>query len=649
MLKNIYKNQRIYLLYFLLCLGIFFLYGEGKSYFPLWWPRVLCCLFAVLSFFSIYFLGCMVWRFGEIPESALFKLGLGTLVFCSLSLVLGSFGLISQPIALFFLLCLNAFGWREWKRWIEKTSGLAAFWQAMGSLEKFLCIIFFLVFCVNFFHAFLPPLDYDVLEYHLGSPAEYYKAGKVFFMESNVYANFPQNLEMIAFFCMCLAGKLYGSTIAHIILGFYGLALLYAIYCFARKFFSQEEAFLSALLVYFLPWTADLLRIYYVEIPQAFFLILSLVLFEKNNKNFPRQYLLLGIMIGGSAGFKYTSLFLGGLAFCPFFFMIPGSCKDKIHSAGWIAAGFILAFSPWAIRNYVNTGNPLYPLWNAWIVPGYWTEWMYERFVYAHSPRHITPSGLWEKMGDVFFYGRYVSALHLFLFLPSLIWIARKMRALACFLLIWFFLWIGFTHQIDRFIYIILILLCLPMGFILRHCQKAISTIPFACALVIFSLLCLYQQLYLTIPDAYDFFLGLKSREEVLQTHYPPYQAEEFLQKNIQEKVLLLGESRTFHLDIPIEAGTVFDENLLEAMFIQIKDHSKIALSLHKQGILYLYINWNEIARLQSTYSFVFQGKKLPGYLWVSHEEITRFLKNYTNRIFIDPKAKIEIYKLHRQ
>lgn len=577
-------------------------------------------------------------------ESRLFSLGIGIFFFCLIALTLGSLGLLSRHFCLIFLLALNVAGWREWKELIEKAADGILFWKETGMASKALSSLFLMLFVLNLMHAFLPPLDYDVLEYHLGAPSEYHKAGKIFFLANNVYANFPQNLEMIAFFCMTLAGKIYGASIAHVVLCFLGLSLMSAIYYLAENFFSQEEAFLSALFVYFLPWTGDLQRIYYVEIPQAFFLVLALALLYKSNT--PKKYFLSGIMIGISAGFKYTSLFLGCMAFIPCILCVSGGYQSKIKAALCMAIGFLLAFSPWAVRNYINTGNPLYPLWNSWIIPGYWTAWMYERFVYAHSARNLYLSGMLATLGETFLWGRYASLVHIFLFIPALIIFAQKIRAIMFFMIVWIALWLGFTHQIDRFVYIVLVLACIPMGSafkqFLESCSSKISLV------FVFSLLSitLYHQAYLTVPEAYDFFLGMKSREDVLQAHYPPYQAEEFLQKNIQGKLLLLGESRVFSLDHPLVSGTVFDQNYLEHLFLELQDHHKIALSLKEQEIDYLYINWNELNRLQSTYSFPFAGKKLPGYFWVSHEELERFLKKYAKRIFHDPKAKIEIYQL---
>ena len=43
----------------------------------------------------------------------------------------------------------------------------------------------------------LPAIDFDVLEYHLQGPKEYYQAGRISFLPHNVYTNMPFGVEML--------------------------------------------------------------------------------------------------------------------------------------------------------------------------------------------------------------------------------------------------------------------------------------------------------------------------------------------------------------------------------------------------------------------------------------------------------------------
>ena len=44
---------------------------------------------------------------------------------------------------------------------------------------------------------FVPPSDYDALEYHLGAPAAYVRQGRISRLPDNRYASMPANQEML--------------------------------------------------------------------------------------------------------------------------------------------------------------------------------------------------------------------------------------------------------------------------------------------------------------------------------------------------------------------------------------------------------------------------------------------------------------------
>src|SRR5262249_40599111 len=52
--------------------------------------------------------------------------------------------------------------------------------------------------------ALLPPVDFDVREYHLEVPKEWYLAGRIGHVPHNVYGNMPLGAEMPALAAMCL-------------------------------------------------------------------------------------------------------------------------------------------------------------------------------------------------------------------------------------------------------------------------------------------------------------------------------------------------------------------------------------------------------------------------------------------------------------
>src|SRR5207253_10619698 len=54
--------------------------------------------------------------------------------------------------------------------------------------------------------AMLPPWDYDVREYHLQAPKEWYQNGRIDFLPHNIYANMPLGSELTGLWAMAIVG-----------------------------------------------------------------------------------------------------------------------------------------------------------------------------------------------------------------------------------------------------------------------------------------------------------------------------------------------------------------------------------------------------------------------------------------------------------
>ena len=54
--------------------------------------------------------------------------------------------------------------------------------------------------------AMLPTIDFDVLEYHLEGPREYFQSGRIGYLPHNVYTNMPFNVEMLHLLAMEVMG-----------------------------------------------------------------------------------------------------------------------------------------------------------------------------------------------------------------------------------------------------------------------------------------------------------------------------------------------------------------------------------------------------------------------------------------------------------
>ena len=124
-------------------------------------------------------------------ERTALAFGLGTAGLGVLTLLVGRVGLLNPWLfrAGLGLIALTGLGVsRSWK--LSRPSI-----NADHLLLTTLVVAPFLV--IMLLGSMLPAIDFDVLEYHLQGPKEYYQAGRISFLPHNVYTNMPFGVEML--------------------------------------------------------------------------------------------------------------------------------------------------------------------------------------------------------------------------------------------------------------------------------------------------------------------------------------------------------------------------------------------------------------------------------------------------------------------
>ena len=125
-------------------------------------------------------------------------------------------------------------------------------WSAGGQVWLWLATPFLAVIVLG---ALLPPVEFDVREYHLQVPKEFYQQGRITFLPHNVYGNMPLGTEMLSLLAMVLSGDwwlgaLAGKTVTAFMAPLTALGLLAA----GRRFFSAPAGAAAALLYLSNPW-----------------------------------------------------------------------------------------------------------------------------------------------------------------------------------------------------------------------------------------------------------------------------------------------------------------------------------------------------------------------------------------------------------
>jgi hypothetical protein len=244
--------------------------------------------------------------------------------------------------------------------------------------------------------ATLPPTDPDDLFYHLVLPKEIHRAGGyVRLDEWNVCAAFPQNVEMFSLYGMGLTGSITRGVVVGRLLNVAVAVLLgAAIYGAAIRFVSPGIASLAVGMAVLLQGTIGLTALRCATEPcQSLcgWLAGAAAIWIVTGGGNLRTALLGGVMAGLAAGAKYTSI-----PFCAVPVAAMLLLLRRWREAFVFAGGALLSFAPWAIRQLVENGNPVFPLMVSVFPSEHWTALESARLSYQSSPAKGPWSYVWR-------------------------------------------------------------------------------------------------------------------------------------------------------------------------------------------------------------------------------------------------------------
>ena len=275
-----------------------------------------------------------------------------------------------------------------------------------------------------------PPFGWDNLSYHFTFPVEWLKHQNLanpivaFCDPSPTY--YPINGSLVFFWFILPLKNVFIADLAQ--LPFFILAFL-AVYSIARKIsLSRSYSFFAASIFALVPNYFKQLSIAYVDIMVAALFLAALNYLFLLNKEFSvKNTLLFAICAGLMVGIKTTAFSFSVLLFIPFLYFTFRQKNIKKGALIIIFCLFILAliggFS--YVRNFIETGNPLYPL-NLTIFNKVIFKGVMDSFVYR---AHFIPYDY--SLGKIFF-SEGLGAQALLFFLPGIllglpvIWLKRR-------------------------------------------------------------------------------------------------------------------------------------------------------------------------------------------------------------------------------
>ena len=370
--------------------------------------------------------------------------------------------------------------------------------------------------------AMLPPLEFDVREYHLQAAKEFYQLGSLKFLAHNVYANMPLGLESLSLVSMCLAGDWFlGALAGKVVIVLFALIIVLILGAAGERLTgSWTPGTLAGLIFLSIPlvWEASTFGLVDVALGAyclaAVYLILAWEHFhininasennlsknsltEPQKKNLDldqgaelalpesrsdllRLFFLVGLLTGGAVAIKYTAVVFLAIPFLVWIAFRTRSTdvRTRIRVLTMYLAGILLIGGVWYAKNSLLIGNPVYPLaqnvFGNVIGNGLTTDSL-ERWNRVHSPSTVTNAELvrlgarfsWQAwgLGTLFI----PSLIGLILFWPQLPrWARHSTLFVGVYLILWFFL----THRITRFLLPIFPVVLLSTGWTLWFARE---------------------------------------------------------------------------------------------------------------------------------------------------------------------------------
>ena len=219
--------------------------------------------------------------------------------------------------------------------------------------------------------AYVPPVSRDALIHHLSLPKLYLKHGGIYEIPSVKFSYYPMNLDLLYMIPLYFGNDIIPKYIHFV----FALLTALLIFRYLRRRLDDVYALLGVILFLSLPIIVKLSITVYVDLGLIFFSTAALFyLFKWMNNNYKLKLLLISaIWCGLGLGTKYNGLIVFFLL-TVFVILIFVKSSAENASKQFKALGFgvvfmlvaVIVFSPWAIKNYIWTRNPVYPLYDSW-------------------------------------------------------------------------------------------------------------------------------------------------------------------------------------------------------------------------------------------------------------------------------------------
>jgi hypothetical protein len=239
------------------------------------------------------------------------------------------------------------------------------------------CILIGLLLAMQLVQALVVGSMGDDDGYHLSAPKRWLEAGTLAYLPTYTNTNASMGFEMLYAIGLSVCDAI-GAKLLHYSAGLFSLLSLFLS---ARRFSSTAVGMVavSLMLIPNAVWNALVLfKLAYVDFGACWMAVVCIVIWLVWRKSKSQQLLVcLGLCAGFAASFKVTALAVA-LACVPLLVMETDMrIRDWKQSTARVAGFATVAVAPmipWLLRNWKQTGNPVYPMFSSLIATRDWSK-----------------------------------------------------------------------------------------------------------------------------------------------------------------------------------------------------------------------------------------------------------------------------------
>jgi Dolichyl-phosphate-mannose-protein mannosyltransferase len=504
-----------------------------------------------------------------------------------------------------------------------------------------LCTIIMVFFCMEIILNFTPPISRDALIHHLAVLKLWIKHGGFYEIPWAEYSYYPMYINLIYLVCLYLKNDIAPKFIH---MGF-GLATGWLIYFYLKQNFDRRWALLGMAIFITTPIVVWLSTSAYIDLGMTFFTTGSVLAFIKWRDSEYSQFkwfLMSSFCMGIAIGSKYNALIALFIVNMLLVLSFARDTRRQIKALQYGMLFFILtAFvaSPWYLKNYFQTGNPFYPLFDSLFTSLH--QHPVQDVVYRQAiektgqisffkMREIMyGESLWETLLipiRMFFQGKdnsyqyFQGSLNpiLIIFLPFALLNKRYGKDkifFVCFTVIFIIMAYFLTEKQVRYILPVLPFLSilavigikdvmdklkektfLSILQLSKNARKIAMILLFAVVAILLTLNWVYLKSRINVIKPFPYLMGKESRETFLKRHLLNYDAVEYINNNLPTDAkiftMFLGR-RGYYLDRAYENESSFGMSTIRHMVDSSDDEYKFLEYIRSMNATHILMRAN--------------------------------------------------------